>query len=284
MVLGSRQRDSVQPGAVQDPVHDELHRDCSEQEAHHPTDGASAGASESPEDAVRIVKQDERDEDGHEDPGEDKQLVRRIVDRMGHVDHHGRDRAGAREQRDADGHHGDLTPLERRLPPLRRQPRAGALASEHLERDAKQDDAARDLEGGNREPERGEDPLAEDREDAEGDRRREAGFRDDVLLLRGVRSSVRTEKNGTTPRGSTIAKMEAMAVAPNAKSTMVVPETDGGLVPSHQFHPAAALVYGEIAAAGGPFELIPGGDLGLLAAALREPQRVRAPNLARPEG
>src|SRR3989454_8240956 len=41
-------------------------------------------------------------------------------------------------------------------------------------------------------------------------------------------SSVRIEKNGTTPRGSTIAKMEAMAVAPNAKSTMVVPETDGG--------------------------------------------------------
>src|SRR2546422_7544195 len=99
----------------------------------------------------------------------------------------------------------------------------------------------------------------------------------------GVRSSVRTEKNGTTPRGSTIAKMEAMAVAPNAKSTMVVPESDGGLVPSHQFHPAAALVDGEIAAAGGPFELVPGDDLELLAAALREPQRVRAPNLARLE-
>ncbi|OGS64260.1 MAG: hypothetical protein A3K59_02215 [Euryarchaeota archaeon RBG_19FT_COMBO_69_17] len=39
----------------------------------------------------------------------------------------------------------------------------------------------------------------------------------------GVMSSVRTEKNGTTPRGSTIAKMEAMAVAPNATSTMVLP-------------------------------------------------------------
>src|SRR5437867_788766 len=96
-------------------------------------------------------------------------------------------------------------------------------------------------------------------------------------------SSVRTEKNGTTPSGSTMAKIEAMAVAPNAKSTMVVPETDSGLVSSHQLHPAAALVHGEIAAAGGPFELIPGDDLELLAAALREPQRVRASNLARLE-
>ncbi len=185
MVLGSRQRDSVQPGDVQDPIQDELHRDRGEQEAHHPTDSASAGASESPEDSVRIVKQDERDEDCHEDPGEDEQLVRRIVDRMGHVDHDGRDRPGAREERDAEGHDGDLIPLERLLPLLCCQPRAGALASEHLERDAKEDDPARDLEGGNREPERGEDPLAEDREDAEGDRRREARFRDDVLFLRG---------------------------------------------------------------------------------------------------
>src|SRR2546428_13004016 len=56
-----------------------------------------------------------------------------------------------------------------------------------------------------------------------------------------------------------------------------------GLEHAPQLHPAAALVDGEIAAAGGPFELIPGDDLELLAAALREPQRVRAPNLARLE-
>src|SRR2546422_258160 len=46
---------------------------------------------------------------------------------------------------------------------------------------------------------------------------------------------------------------------------------------------AAKIHWPEIAAAGGPFELIPGDDLELLAAALREPQRVRAPNLARLE-
>src|SRR5437899_134409 len=55
------------------------------------------------------------------------------------------------------------------------------------------------------------------------------------------------------------------------------------VVLSHQLHPAAALVHGEVAAAGGPFELIPGDDLEFLAAALREPQRGRAPNLARLE-
>src|SRR6267378_4280673 len=73
----------------------------------------------------------------------------------------------------------------------------------------------------------------------------------------GVMSSVRTEKNGTTPNGSTIAKMEAMAVAP------------------HQLHPAAALVHGEVAAGRGPLELVPGDDLELVAAAFREAQRVR---------
>src|SRR5205809_6019002 len=80
-----------------------------------------------------------------------------------------------------------------------------------------------------------------------------------------------------------MAKIEAMAVAPNAKSTMFVPETDGGLVSSHQLHPAAALVHGEIAAAGGRLELIPGDDLELLAAAFRKAQRVRTLHLARPE-
>src|SRR6266571_8337944 len=43
----------------------------------------------------------------------------------------------------------------------------------------------------------------------------------------GVIPSVSTEKNGTTPRGSTIAKIEAMAVAPNARSTMVFPGEAG---------------------------------------------------------
>src|SRR5881396_3804353 len=97
-----------------------------------------------------------------------------------------------------------------------------------------------------------------------------------------VMSSVSTEKNGTTPRGSTIAKMEAMAVAPNARSTMVLP-ADAGLVPSHQLHPAAALVHGEIAAGRGLLELVPGDHLELLAAAFREAERVRASYLARLE-
>src|SRR5712691_57593 len=98
----------------------------------------------------------------------------------------------------------------------------------------------------------------------------------------GVMSSVSTEKNGTTPRGSTIAKMEAMAVAPNARSTMVVP-ADAGSVPSHELHPAAALVHGEVAAGRSLLELVPGDHLELLAAALREAERVRASYLARLE-
>src|SRR6266487_1049032 len=91
----------------------------------------------------------------------------------------------------------------------------------------------------------------------------------------GVIPSVRTEKNGTTPSGSTIAKIEAMAVAPNARSTMVVLGSRRGSLLPHQLHPAAALEYGEVAAARGLLELIPGDDLELLAAGLREPQRVR---------
>src|SRR2546426_6183016 len=96
------------------------------------------------------------------------------------------------------------------------------------------------------------------------------------------RSSVRTEKKGTTPSGSTIAKMEAMAVAPNARSTMAFPETRGSVAP-HQLHPAAALVHGEVAAGRGPLELVPGDDLELVAAAFREAQRVRTYHLARLE-
>src|SRR6267143_1858169 len=98
----------------------------------------------------------------------------------------------------------------------------------------------------------------------------------------GVMSSVRTEKKGTTPSGSTIAKMEAMAVAPNARSTMAFPETRGSVAP-HQLHPAAALVHGEVAAGRGPLELVPGDDLELVAAAFREAQRVRTYHLARLE-
>src|SRR3972149_3833690 len=98
----------------------------------------------------------------------------------------------------------------------------------------------------------------------------------------GVMSSVRTEKKGTTPSGSTIAKMEAMAVAPNARSTMVFPEEPRDQsVLAHQLHPAAALVHGEVAAGRGLLELVPGDDLELGSVAFREPQRGRAPHLAR---
>src|SRR5439155_773737 len=95
-------------------------------------------------------------------------------------------------------------------------------------------------------------------------------------------SSVRTEKKGTTPRGSTIAKMEAMAVAPNAQSTMVFLGF-GRSVLTHQLHPAAALVHGEVAAVRGPHEFVPGDDLELVAGALGKAQRARANHLARLE-
>src|SRR5437762_5165499 len=97
----------------------------------------------------------------------------------------------------------------------------GPFSIQHLEGHLEQEGATRDLEGRDREAEPREDPLAEDREHAEGDRRGEAGLRDDVLFLNPLRSSVRKEKKGTTPSGSTIAKMEAVAVAPNARSAMV---------------------------------------------------------------
>src|SRR3990170_8834405 len=100
-----------------------------------------------------------------------------------------------------------------------------------------------------------------------------------------VRSSVRREKNGVTPIGSTTAKMEAMAVAPNATSTMVSLELERrvALLPGHQLHPAAGLVHGEPAADGGALELIPRDDFELVAPALREAKRVRPPHLAREE-
>src|SRR5438552_5528230 len=96
------------------------------------------------------------------------------------------------------------------------------------------------------------------------------------------RSSVRTEKKGTTPSGSTIAKMEAMAVAPNAQSTMVFLGFGRSVLP-HQLHPAAALVHGEVAAVRGPHEFVPGDDLELVAGALGKAQRARANHLARLE-
>src|SRR5205809_7642354 len=59
----------------------------------------------------------------------------------------------------------------------------GPFSIQHLEGHLEQEGAARDLEGRDREAEPREDPLAEDREHAEGDRRGEAGLRDDVLFL-----------------------------------------------------------------------------------------------------
>src|SRR5437773_6435929 len=101
-------------------------------------------------------------------------------------------------------------------------------------------------------------------------------------LWTALRSSVRTEKKGTTPSGSTIAKMEAMAVAPNAQSTMVFLGFGRSVLP-HQLHPAAALVHGEVAAVRGPHEFVPGDDLELVAGALGKAQRARANHLARLE-
>src|SRR3990170_7487579 len=99
----------------------------------------------------------------------------------------------------------------------------------------------------------------------------------------GVMSSVRTEKKGTIPRGSTIAKMEAMAVAPNATSTMVPPGPKRPSVLRHQLHPTAGLVDGESAAGRGVLKLLPGDDLELLAVLLGEAERVRPLHLARVE-
>src|SRR6267378_1477408 len=95
-----------------------------------------------------------------------------------------------------------------------------------------------------------------------------------------LRSSVSTEKKGTTPSGSTIAKMEAMAVAPNARSTMVFLGV-GRSVLAHQLHPTATLEHGEVAVVGGSHEFVPGDDLELFAVAFREAQRARASHLAR---
>src|SRR3972149_1489468 len=84
------------------------------------------------------------------------------------------------------------------------------------------------------------------------------------------------------PKGSTVAQMGAMEVPPSAKPPMVCPGFRRSVLP-HQLHPAAALVHGEVAAVCRPDEFVPGDDLELVAAPLREAQRARAPHLARLE-
>src|SRR5947199_320845 len=69
---------------------------------------------------------------------------------------------------------------------------------------------------------------------------------------------------------------------PNAQSTMVFLGF-GRSVLTHQLHPAAALVHGEVAAVRGPHEFVPGDDLELVAGALGKAQRARANHLARLE-
>src|SRR2546426_900895 len=54
---------------------------------------------------------------------------------------------------------------------------------EHLEPDGEQEDSARDLERGNRDAEREEDPLAHEAEDEEGDEGGEAALLDDATLI-----------------------------------------------------------------------------------------------------
>src|SRR5206468_3375963 len=95
----------------------------------------------------------------------------------------------------------DLVPLEGLLPFLGGQPRTGPLSMQHLERDPEQEDPAGDLEGRDREAESREDPLAEDGEDAEGDRRRETGLRHDLLFLESVHVVREDGKEGDHSEG-----------------------------------------------------------------------------------
>src|SRR3990172_1186377 len=54
------------------PVDDELDRDRGEEEPHDPPEGVHPGAADPPEDDVRVVEEEERREDSHEDAREDE--------------------------------------------------------------------------------------------------------------------------------------------------------------------------------------------------------------------
>src|SRR2546426_333855 len=90
------------------------------------------------------------------------------------------------------------------------------------------------------------------------------------------------------PRGTTATSSRSSVSSRSCAVSRVrerSPRSISNATPKRTIPPAIlkAGIVNPIAAAGGPFELIPGDDLELLAAALREPQRVRAPNLARLE-
>src|SRR3972149_6817200 len=148
------------------PIDDELHSDRGQKEPHHAADRPRPGSPDFPEDAIRVVQQKEGGQDGEHDPGENGQLVHGIGNRRGHVDHDRRDRSRSRKERDANGDDRDLVTLRGLLSLLRGEPGARPLPVEHLEGDAEQEDAASDLERGDREAETREDPLPEH---AEGD-------------------------------------------------------------------------------------------------------------------
>src|SRR3990172_8693849 len=175
----------VQARGRDGPVDDELDRDRGEEEPHDPPEGVHPGAADPPEDDVRVVEEEERREDSHEDPREDEHLVERVRDGGRHVDHDRRDRARTREEGDAEGHDAHALPLEALLPLSLPHLLPRPSPREHLEAHAEKEAPARDLERGDREPEAREDPVAEDGEDAEGRDRDEAAPRDDVPLLPG---------------------------------------------------------------------------------------------------
>src|SRR3989454_5187469 len=274
MGVSSYERDSVEFCDADDAVHDELNRDRGEQQPHHAADSARARSSQPPEDPIRVVEQEVRDEDGDEDSAEDEQLVRGIRDGGSHVDHDRRDCTRAREERDAERHDGHLVALKRLFPLLLCEPRPGAFPAEHLERDAEEDDAPGYLERRDREAEPRENPLAEDREDAERDRRREARFRDDILLLR--QGHVLREHGEERDHAERIYDRGDGGHGGGGERQVHhgLGSPGAGSVPSHQLHPAAAPVHGGIAAGRGPFALLPWGHPEPLASTRGPPQLI----------
>ena len=105
-----------------------------------------------------------RDPDGHE-RGEDRE---RVPARRPLVDHHGRNRPGACEKRDAqrnDRHF--IAPGQRVGPVGLPEPGAGQFSVQHLEGDPEEEDPARDLEGAKGEPEREEQESPGDGKDGQ---------------------------------------------------------------------------------------------------------------------
>src|SRR2546422_2235238 len=199
LLVSSWREEAVQSGRRDHSVDDELDRDCGEEEAEDPGDCKGPRAADPPEDPVRIREGGIAREDAHQDPSKHEELVHRGGGPMGHVHHHRADRAGAREERDPERDDAHGLPLQRLRVFLLRRLCAGPLPMEHLEPDGEQEDSARNLERGNRDAEREEDPLAHETEDKESDERGEAALLDDAaLIFRSVAlREGREERHGT---------------------------------------------------------------------------------------